>query len=227
MAPPRKSTTQSKPIGRGAQRVPKKKFRESILNAALEVFSEKGFHESQMSEIAQRAQVAVGTVYNLFNSKADLYRDLNLEHGVEMFAAFNELMEGDQDPLDKLIEYVRIKGEIFEENREMVKLFFAEGRGARLNVRALLKDDSLVRYDAVLQRLSETFEAAIALDLIEPMNAFDLAVALDSLTNSFIVLYMDHPEQHRYADKIPTILRMFFGSVVTDGGRGRLELELE
>ncbi len=226
MAPPRKSTHQSKPIGRGAQRVPKKKFRESILNAALEVFSERGFHESQMSEIAQRAQVAVGTVYNLFNSKADLYRDLNLEHGVEMFAAFNELMEGDQDPLDKLIEYVRIKGEIFEENREMVKLFFAEGRGARLNVRALLKDDSLVRYDAVLQRVSETFEAAIALKLIEPMNAFDLAVALDSLTNSFIVLYMDHPEQHRYTDKIPTILRMFFGSVVTAGGRGRLELEL-
>lgn len=226
MPPAQPKDDTRKRTGRGAQRVPKRKFRTAILEAALSVFSEKGFHETQMSEVAQRARVAVGTVYNLFNSKADLYRELSEEHGVEMFAAFNEVLERDRDPLSKLIEYVRLKGEVYEENQAIVKLFFSEGRGARLNVRATLTDDSLARYDALLQRLAETFEAAIEAGSIEPLDPFDLAVGLDSLSTSFIVLYMDYPEQHNYAAKISGILQMFFGSVVTSKGRTTLEQEI-
>lgn len=222
---PKPKSDPGKRTGRGAQRVPKRKFRPAILEAALNVFSEKGFHEAQMGEIAQRARVAVGTVYNLFHSKADLYRELTLEHGAEMFAAFNEVLESEQDPLNRLIEYVRLKGEVYEENQAIVKLFFSEGRGARLNVRATLTDDSLARYDALLQRLAETFEAAIESGAIEPLDPFDLALGLDSLTNSFIVLHMDHPERHNYAGKIPGILRMFFGSVVTPEGLSTLNRE--
>lgn len=205
-------------VGRGAQRVPRPRFRPAILNAALLEFSEKGFHAAQMGDIAARARVAVGTVYNLFKSKADLYAELVNEHGAEMFAAFSEVLESGADPLDRLIEYVRLKGEIYEENQAMLKLFFAEGREARLNVRAVLRGESLARYDALLQRLTETFEAAIEAGKIEQMNAFDLALGLDSLSNSFIVLHMDHPEMHPYGEKIPTILRMFFGSVLTPKG---------
>lgn len=211
--------------GRGAQRLPKRRFRPAILDAALKVFAEKGFHEAQMGEIAQRARVAVGTVYNVFNSKADLYRELILEHGVEIFATFNEVLESDLDPLARLFEFVRVKGDIYEENQAIVKLFFSEGRGARLNIRALLSNNSLAMYDALLHRVAEAFEAGIAQGLIVPLDPFDLAVGLDSLSNSFVILHMDHPKQHSYASKIPTILRMFFGSVVTEPGRVRLDRE--
>lgn len=223
---PSKPKPESKRTGRGAQRLPKRKFRQAILDAALKVFSEKGFHDAQMGEIAQRARVAVGTVYNVFKSKADLYRELILEHGFEMFAAFNEVLERGSDPLTTLFDYIRVKGELYEENQALVKLFFSEGRGARLNVRALLTGDSLAMYDALLQRLAETFEEGIRQDLLERLDAFDLAIAIDSLTNSFIVLHMDHPEQHPYAKKIPTMMKLFFGSVVTEKGRQRLEAEL-
>lgn len=225
--PPRKAPTPRRKVGRGAQRVPRPRFRPAILNAALLEFAEKGFHAAQMSEIAERARVAVGTVYNLFRSKADLYAELVNEHGAEMFAAFNEVLESDLDPLSRLIEYVRLKGEIYEENQAMLKLFFAEGREARLNVRAVLRDESLARYDALLQRLAETFEAAIEQGQIEKMNPFDLAVGLDSLSNSFIVLHMDHPELHRYTEKIPTILRMFFGSLLTPKGQMQIAKTLD
>lgn len=213
-------------IGRGAQRVPKRRFRPAILDAALEVFAEEGFHQAQMGAIAQRARVAVGTVYNLFHSKADLYRELVEEHAAEIIAAFNELLESELDPLDKLIEYVRIKGEVYEENQAMVKLFFSEGRGARVNVRGTLGGESLARYDMLLQRLAEIFEQAVDGGQVEDLDPFDLALALDSLSTSFIVLHMDHPGRHSYSKKIPTILRMFFGPVVTSRGRTNLEKRL-
>lgn len=43
--------------------------REQILQAARSVFAEKGFHRATIKEIATRAGVADGTVYNYFENK--------------------------------------------------------------------------------------------------------------------------------------------------------------
>ncbi len=50
--------------------------REELLTAALDLFSEKGYHNVSMHEIAQRAEFAVGTVYKFFRNKEDLYKAL-------------------------------------------------------------------------------------------------------------------------------------------------------
>ncbi len=46
--------------------------RDRILSAALTVFAAKGFYNTKVSEIAQEAKVADGTIYNYFKSKDDL-----------------------------------------------------------------------------------------------------------------------------------------------------------
>ncbi len=43
-----------------------------ILEAALEVFARKGFHEAKVAEIARAAGVADGTIYIYFKNKDDL-----------------------------------------------------------------------------------------------------------------------------------------------------------
>ncbi len=43
--------------------------RKDILKAAMVVFSQKGYHEAKMQEIAQQAGIANGTVYRYFPSK--------------------------------------------------------------------------------------------------------------------------------------------------------------
>jgi AcrR family transcriptional regulator len=46
--------------------------RRQILEAALDVFSQKGYGEATMPDIAKEAGVAVGTIYLYFPSKRDL-----------------------------------------------------------------------------------------------------------------------------------------------------------
>ncbi|MGE4579592.1 MAG: TetR/AcrR family transcriptional regulator [Desulfuromonadales bacterium] len=46
--------------------------REKILQAALEVISIHGFHDSPMSVIASQAQIAMGTIYRCFQNKESL-----------------------------------------------------------------------------------------------------------------------------------------------------------
>ncbi len=46
--------------------------RRQILSAALAVFAERGYGESTMADVAGRAGVSVGTLYNYYRNKRDL-----------------------------------------------------------------------------------------------------------------------------------------------------------
>lgn len=46
--------------------------KNQILDAAVAVFAEQGFHTTTIHAIAQRAGIADGTIYNYFGSKTDL-----------------------------------------------------------------------------------------------------------------------------------------------------------
>jgi len=46
--------------------------RELIVEAAVDCFAEKGFHQSSMRDIAAHAGVSLGNLYNHFASKSDL-----------------------------------------------------------------------------------------------------------------------------------------------------------
>src|ERR1700677_4577541 len=70
-------------------------FRNAILEAAEVVFAERGFHRARIQDVAARARIAVGTVYNHFDEKKDLLRAL-LEERTEGLVA--QMGRRDDDP---------------------------------------------------------------------------------------------------------------------------------
>ncbi|WP_369601119.1 TetR/AcrR family transcriptional regulator [Hahella sp. SMD15-11] len=50
----------------------KERIRQSILDAARTLISEKGFRETSIADIAEKAGIATGSVYRYFTSKAEL-----------------------------------------------------------------------------------------------------------------------------------------------------------
>jgi AcrR family transcriptional regulator len=59
--------------------------KEAILNAAMHLITENGFHGTPMSMVAKKANVAAGTIYHHFENKEDLinqlYASLKLKFG--------------------------------------------------------------------------------------------------------------------------------------------------
>jgi AcrR family transcriptional regulator len=51
----------------------------AALRATLELISEQGFNGTPMSQIAQRANIGVGTIYRYFSSKEDLINALYID----------------------------------------------------------------------------------------------------------------------------------------------------
>lgn len=201
----------------------KQRFREAILEAALDVFSDRGYHDAQVSDIAARAEVAVGTVYNLFKNKEDLYGALLLQHAEEIAAAFSETFEREDEPLERLRAFIRVKGKLLQENDKVLRLFFDENQSRRLHVRAMLSDHTRSMYDSLIGQLAEVFEAAIAAGYIDrDLDPLELALTLDSVTNTLAFLGLDQPEKHPYPSKVDRIERMLFGSILTERGEEKL-----
>ena len=91
--------------GNGAQKKTIK--RESIVQAAIEVFGKKDFQSASISEIAEKAGVADGTIYQYFRNKEDLFFSIPIEE-TKRFAPSSNCTSRDiwgpqQDPEVRLV----------------------------------------------------------------------------------------------------------------------------
>ncbi|RJR38591.1 MAG: TetR/AcrR family transcriptional regulator, partial [Deltaproteobacteria bacterium] len=90
--------------------------RQEMLAAALDLFSQKGYHKVSMQEIAEKAEFAIGTLYKFFQSKEDLYKALFSDLCDNFEEALTRAIEEPADEIEKLRNYVRTKVEIFRSN---------------------------------------------------------------------------------------------------------------
>ncbi|HEX8076146.1 MAG TPA: TetR/AcrR family transcriptional regulator [Thermoleophilaceae bacterium] len=67
--------------------------RRLILDAAIRVFAEKGFHHCRVSDVADEAGVAYGLVYHYFDSKEEILNSLFIERWQLMLDAIVEIDE--------------------------------------------------------------------------------------------------------------------------------------
>jgi len=64
--------------------------RDAVIQAAMELVGERGFHDSPMADIAKRAGVAAGTIYRFFDSKDTLIREIYASLEGQILAAVAE-----------------------------------------------------------------------------------------------------------------------------------------
>jgi AcrR family transcriptional regulator len=64
--------------------------RADVMQAALDLMAEKGFHGAPMAEIAEKAGVGAGTIYRYFESKDVLINELHRELEKKIMVVFQE-----------------------------------------------------------------------------------------------------------------------------------------
>jgi AcrR family transcriptional regulator len=193
----------------------KLKQRQEMLAAALDLFSEKGYHNVSMHEIAQNAEFAIGTLYKFFKNKEDLYKALMLELADKFEAALTKALEEPDGEVEKLRNFVRTKGELFSANASMIRLYFAGTQGASFNGRAGLDSEIRERHGHFLETLASIFESGIKRKrFMKIADPHYLAVAIESITNAFLFLWLEAPERHPYPGNPDTILDILFKGLI-------------
>ncbi|WP_194540449.1 TetR/AcrR family transcriptional regulator [Paenibacillus sp. JZ16] len=106
-----------------------------ILQGALKVFAENGYHRSQVSKIAKAAGVADGTIYLYFKRKEDILIRLFQEKLGELVGKFHESVEGTTDAVEALRTVCSIHFSELESNPELAYVTQIELRQSDLELR--------------------------------------------------------------------------------------------
>ncbi|NMC61803.1 MAG: TetR/AcrR family transcriptional regulator [SAR324 cluster bacterium] len=185
--------------------------RDEIMSASLKLFSKKGYSSVSMLEIAKSAEFSVGTLYKFFKNKEDLFKALVWEQ----FCKFNNLMlkaiDEPKTEIDKLRNYVTVKGEIFNANAQMIRIYYSEIEGARFNFMAGLDSAVKKRHEQFLQKLAGIFDSGMRAKrfkrIAEPIH---LAVSLESMVHALLFRWLDAPEANPYPKDPDVILNILF-----------------
>lgn len=102
-----KSSTQPAKRGRPRRGPDPERFRE-IIDAAAQVFLEKGYSATSIQDISDRVGILKGSLYHYVRSKEDfLYRIIKDVYD-EAIEDIRTLNDGDKEPLSRLAEFIRL-----------------------------------------------------------------------------------------------------------------------
>ena len=85
--------------------------RKLLYDCAKELFGIKGFKDTNISEITQKAGVAVGTFYKYYPSKEKLFMDIFLEENVKLKKRFLKSLDLTQSPLEIMRQMMALNAE--------------------------------------------------------------------------------------------------------------------
>lgn len=104
--------------------------REQILQAAREVFAERGYHQASISEMVKRCGVAQGTFYLYFRSKREVFEALLDQFTDSVFRTFflpgAELAITQEEIWTRLVVVSNWAVEVFWQNQDLARLFLLE-----------------------------------------------------------------------------------------------------
>jgi TetR/AcrR family fatty acid metabolism transcriptional regulator len=101
---------------------------QKILQAAIKVFSEKGFYNSRVSEIAKEANVADGTIYLYFKNKDDILISLFEEEFGKIVQNMRAALEKDKDALQRIKRFAIAHLSIVTKQQELAEVMGVEVR---------------------------------------------------------------------------------------------------
>lgn len=102
----------------------RKQKKELIMETALELFAENGFHATSISQIAKKAKISKGLTYNYFESKNDILNEIIQEGFDTVYSNFDLNHDGILTD-EEFVHFIRQSFKIMRENLRYWKLYYS------------------------------------------------------------------------------------------------------
>jgi TetR/AcrR family fatty acid metabolism transcriptional regulator len=99
-----------------------------IIAAATKIFAKNGFYKAKVSEIAQEAGIADGTIYIYFKHKDDILIALFEEKMKEVLDNMKKQISLESDPFAKIERFAYFHLKLIEDNKDMAEIIQVELR---------------------------------------------------------------------------------------------------
>ncbi|TLS36111.1 TetR/AcrR family transcriptional regulator [Pseudalkalibacillus caeni] len=139
-----------------------------ILEAAVEIFSEKGYAATSTSEIAKKAGVAEGTIFRHYKTKKDLLMSIVTPTLTKVLAPFmardfvKKVFENDHNSFEDFIRLlIKNRYEFAKKNLPIIKIFLQEiafHEEIREQYKAIFNEQVKKKFFAIIEHFQEKGE---------------------------------------------------------------------
>lgn len=161
-------------------------YREEILVAAERVFVAKGYAAATIEEIAREAEVAIGTIYNFFRGKEELYDCFVERMAQEVMQTFETEVLPLEDPREAIRQLIKLRLAHFEQHYSFFQAIFQAEMGYRIDPGRMMPPVVREIYDRYIAHLAGIFQRGIDQGLFEPVDTLYYTLGLEGVITAFV-----------------------------------------
>ena len=200
-----------------------KDTRQKILEAAVKVFANKGYHDTRVDEIVSASNTSKGAVYFHFPGKQEVFLTIIDELASLLETRLAEAISQEQDGVHKVNRALQICLETFSKYQKLAKIFLVQAVG----LGSAFEEKRLEILDRFVRVIKRNLDQAVAEGDIPPLDTEVAAYAWMGAINEVIIrwVHTGEPEPTRV---LPTLSAMLLRSIgVSEERLKKLEAELE
>ena len=166
--------------------------RELVLDVAESLFAEKGFDGTTVSDIAERSELAKGSLYQIFQSKEEIIAAIIGRKIDRIWGIVDDIVKRPISPTERVREVFRTKLESVWESRHFARIFLHELRGLHPCVDSPLLDAYVERMRAMTAKIEVVFaEGQEKGDFRRDVPASTLFAAMEGFSNAIIYTWLN------------------------------------
>jgi AcrR family transcriptional regulator len=200
-------------------RSPERRTRERILNAAIKVFSDKGYHDTRVDEIVAESETSKGAVYFHFPSKQRIFLALVDEFAGLLESKLREAIAREPNGVRRVNAALRIGLATFGEYQALAKIFLVQAVG----LGQAFEEKRLQILDRFADVIKNYLDQAVEEGDIPPINTQVAAYAWIGAINEVVIRWV-HTGQPEPEEILPAMRTLLLRSIQVSDERIR-ELE--
>ena len=179
--------------------------KEIILEAAEEIFSTKGYYEAAVEEIASRAEISVGTLYNLFTSKEALYLTLFEQRVNGFFHHVAQCAEKGQTAAEKLDCVLAGIFAYLEQHQAFSRLYVTTTHGLPWHLNSDMGEVLFARYKEMQNCVTAVCQQGKDEGVFHTESPFSLALAILGVANAFLTNWIMGKKKRPLSDSLADV----------------------
>jgi len=177
--------------------------KETIIQAAMKLFAEKGYHATSMQEIAEQSGMAKGSLYNYFKSKEEIALSIFRYHYEMLFQKLEQVAnDATLSAREKFEKQLMLQIEEFVRRKELVGMHMGE-QAAKIN-----DEVHQLVFRIRAQTINWYRQAIIDMygESVRPF-ALDCATMLNGIMKEYMFYMAIEKKELRYSSLAPFMLR--------------------
>ena len=183
--------------------------RSEILNSAERLFANKGFHNTTIAKIAQESEFAIGTLYQFFKNKEDLYYTMVIEKLDLLYSMIGDKVNRSMDSHNRIENLIKTQLSFFQKHRDFFIIFIKERRSLEATVNEDFGEVLRQKYLSYIDLVSNVMLEGIKESKLKDLDPREMTWALLGIMNSFVFQWIINPQKESLVSKSGTIVNLF------------------